>query len=466
MSPKRLRTLALALALLVLASPASAQPVEAPDTYAGDLWSRPRLTADWGGLRDELAKKGIVLDVDMLLTPQGVASGGRDTGAEFWGTAEYTLGVDTQKLGLWPGGFLNVYALSGFGDNSVNRDSGAIIPVNTATLLPEPGDPTTALMNLTFMQFLSEKFGIFAGKIYTLTGDDNEFAHNWRTNFMNTGLDFNMTLALFPFSAYGGGIVVLPWEGAQFAASAIDPSGTPTNNDISEAFDDGVLVNAQGRVTIKPFGLVGHQLVGFGWSNKDRLSLEQDPSNLARLLLTERFPRLGDPGPILTRILERFFPTLLVPTQPPNTVSDTWAVYYNFDQYVWSPKGDPTRGIGVFFRFGASDGVANPIKYAYNVGIGGKGIVPGRPEDTFGIGWSRVEFSDSFVPFLRQQLALGLDREDAVEMYYNASITHWLNASLDLQIINPGLNKTLDSSGQLEDMNTAVVVGLRLYARF
>lgn len=189
----------LALALLVLANPAGAQPVEAPDTYGGDFWSRPRLTGDWGGLRDELAKKGIVLDVDMLLTPQGVASGGRDTGAEFWGTAEYTLGVDTQKLGLWPGGFLNVYALSGFGDSSVNRDSGAIVPVNTATLLPDFGNATTALMNLTFMQFLSEKFGIFAGKIYTLTGDDNEFAHNWRTNFMNTGLDFNMTLALFPF---------------------------------------------------------------------------------------------------------------------------------------------------------------------------------------------------------------------------------------------------------------------------
>ena len=203
----------LGLALLVLAGPASAQPVAAPDTYGGDLWSRPRLTGNWGGLRDELAKKGVVFDVDMLLTPQGVASGGRDTAAKFWGTAEYTLGVDTQKLGLWPGGFLNVYALSSFGSSNVNRDSGAIIPVNTATLLPQPGDTTTGLMNLTFMQFLSPKFGIFAGKVYTLTGDANDFAHNYRSTFMNTGLDFNMTLALFPFSAYGGGIVVLPWEG-------------------------------------------------------------------------------------------------------------------------------------------------------------------------------------------------------------------------------------------------------------
>jgi len=51
-------------------------------------------------------------------------------------------------------------------------------------------------------------------------------------------------------------------------------------------------------------------------------------------------------------------------------------------------------------------------------------------------------------------------------MYYNASITRWLTATLDLQIINPALQKTLDSSGQLKDVNTAVVAGLRLYARF
>lgn len=458
--------LVLGLAAAVAPHVAMAQLVEVPATWGGDFWSRPRLTGSWGGFRDELGKKGVVFDVDLLLTPQGVASGGRETEAEFWGNSEYTLNVDTQKLGLWPGGFFKGYAISGFGD-TVNNASGAIVPVNTATLLPEPGNNNnTALMNLTFMQFLSPHFGLFVGKIYTLTGDDNGFAHDFRSTFMNTGLDFNMTLALFPFSAYGGGIVILPWEGAVFAVSVVDPSGTPTNNDISEAFKDGVLVNAEGRVTIKPFGLVGHQLLGFGWSNKERISLEQDPSNIARLLLTERFPRLANPGPILKRILERFFPSLLIPVQPVNRTNNTWSVYYNFDQYLWSPQGDPTRGIGPFFRFGISDGVANPIKYAYNVGIGGNGVVPGRPRDTFGIGWARTEFSDKFIPFLRQQLHLGLDREDAIEMYYNASITRWLNATLDLQIIDPALKKTLDSSGGLKDNNTAVVGGLRIYSRF
>src|SRR5262245_44341590 len=459
-------TLILGLVVLVMAGPTRAQPVVIPATWGGDFWSRPRLTGSWGGLRDELGKKGVVLDVDLLQTLQGVATGGRDEVATYWGTAEYTLNVDTQKLGLWPGGFLRVQGLSSFGQN-INNASGALISPSLVSLLPEPGRTTTGLMNLTFMQFLSPHFGVFLGKVNGLGGDDNAFAHDYHASFLNSGLNFNMALDLFPLTAYGGGLVILPWEGAVFEVSALDPSGTATNNDIGDAFQDGVLVAAEGRVTIKPFGLVGHQLLGGGWSNKERTSLQQDPSNLAREFATNQFPRLADPGPVLTRILTRFFPSLLVPTQPLNRVGYTWTVYYNFDQYLWSPEGVPDRGIGVFFRFGASDGVANPVKYAYNVGIGAKGLVPGRPCDNFGIGWARTEFSGNFFPFLRQQLRLGLGHEDAVELYYNAEITHWVSAALDLQIIDQALERTLDASGaQLRDLHTAVVLGLRVYARF
>src|SRR5262245_50188060 len=89
-------------------------------------------------------------------------------------------------------------------------------------------------------------------------------------------------------------------------------------------------------------------------------------------------------------------------------------MFYGFEQYLWHPGGDPTRGITVFFTFGATDGKATPVKYSYNIGIGGKGVVPGRRHHTFGVGWARTELSDSFVPFLRQQLQLGLEGEDAI----------------------------------------------------
>jgi porin len=458
------RVILLALVLLGAASSVDAQPLDVPDTWGGDFWSRPRLTGSWGGLRDELGQKGVVLDLDLLLTPQAVLSGGRDTDGELWGNADYTLNVDTGKLGLWPGGFLKVYAASTFGE-SLFPDTGALVPANTAWLYPEANEPNTGLLNATFMQFLHPKVGLLAGKIFTLdTG--GQFTGNHRTQFMNAGLAIPMNLVLVPISAYGGGLVVLPWEGVVLTALVLDPSGTPIDNDITDAFDDGVMVFATGQVAVKPFARSGRQNVGFMWSDKERLSLTQDPSNVARFLLTERFPRLANPGPILTRILERFFPQLLVPVQPANQEESTWAAFYGFEQYLWHPGGDPKRGIGIFFTFGVSDGEANPIKYVFNMGIGGNGVVPGRPHDTFGIGWARTEFSDDFLPLLRRQLGLGLEREDAIELYYNVAVTGWLNASLNLQVIEPALAKNLDSSGQLEDADTAVVAGLRVYVRF
>lgn len=448
-----------------LEASAVAQPIEEPKTYAGDFGSRPRLTGDWGEIRDELATRGIRFDVDFLLTPQGVAHEGRDTGAEFWGNAEYTLNVDTGKAGLWPGGFLRVVANSGFGE-SVLGTSGAISLVNTTALFSKPNEPNTGLMHATFMQFLSPQFGLIAGKMFVLDGSHGEFSGNYRTQFQNGGVVFPLAAALVPISAYGGGIVALPWEGVVLSASAIDPSGTPTNSDVGEAFDDGAMMLSSAHVAVKPLGLVGHQGVSGMWSNKERASLTQDPSNIARILLSEQFPRLADPGPALRRIIERFFPGLLVPMEPVKKKSDTWAIFYHFDQYLWQPKDDPKRGIGVFFTFGATDGNPNPLKHTYNMGIGGNGVVHGRPNDTFGLGWARTDFSSKFVSFLREQLPLGLNHEDVIEMYYNASVTPWLNASLDLQIIEPGLKKMVDSSGSLENVNTTVVAGLRLWVRF
>ena len=473
MTQDRVRSLAsVGIALLGLAlafaapAPVSAQPVPIPPTWGGDFLSRARLTGDWGGFRDEMGKKGVVLDVDLLATPQGVASGGRNTGIEFWANAEYTLNVDTGKAGLWPGGFLRVIGLTGFGDN-VLKDSGAFSPVNSGAIVPKPDENTSGLMQATFMQFLSPKFGVVAGKFDVLDSMQGEFTGNYRTQFQNLGIAIPAAAALFPLSAYGGGVVVLPFEGLALSALVIDPGGTVTNSDVTEAFDNGVMVVAGGKLDVKPFGLVGHQnLIGM-WSNKERLSIDQDPRNIGRFLLEERFPRLGDPGPILRRILERFFPGLLVPGQPARKENDTWAVIYGFDQYLWQPGGDPHRGIGVFFNFGATDGDANPVKYSYSLGIGGNGVVPGRPRDTFGIGWARTELSDNFVPFLRQRLKLGLQREDAIEMYYNAALTPWLGATVDLQVIEPAITKMLDASGnRLTSMDTSLVLGGRFYLRF
>ena len=234
----------------------------------------------------------------------------------------------------------------------MNGNAGTIAPVNTGTLLPGINDRTTALMNATFMQFLSPQFGLFAGKVNMLDLGETEFYGDYKTQFINTAFSFPLTTLLVPISAFGGGIIVLPTNDITLSVVALDPDGTPTNNDLGSAFSDGVTLLGSGQLTVKPFGLVGHQSLGVIWSDKNRLSLSQDPDNIARLLLFDLFPRLADPGPVLDAIFRRFFPGLLVPTQPLNHEASGWSMTYGFDQYFWQPDGNPKHGIGLFFRSG------------------------------------------------------------------------------------------------------------------
>ena len=102
-----------------------------------------------------------------------------------------------------------------------------------------------------------------------------------------------------------------------------------------------------------------------------------------------------------------------------------------------SPTATPSTGSGCFLRSAPLTATRNPIQYSFLTGIGGKGVMPGRPDDTFGIGFARTQFSNDLVPLLRQQFNLGLQREDAVEMYYNAAITQWLNGLRTYKLLNP-----------------------------
>lgn len=388
-----------------------------PD-YTGDLWRRPRLTGDWGGLRTTLANKGLQLEIDAVHIFQHVSDPGKERTGRYGGSADYTLKFDTGKAGLWPGGFLKLHGETSFG-HSVNGNVGAVSPVNGDFVFPGLGRTATALTNVSLVQFLAPWAGVVLGKLEGYDADANEFADDHRSKFLNLGFDFNLVNALVPISSLGAGVLLVPSKDSIVSLLVLDPNGKPTESGFNNFFKDGIFLASEGRTAIKPFGLGGHQLLGFAYSNKERVSLDQDPTNLARALLQTKFPRLQDPGPILRRILEQRFPGLLIPVQPLNKDSDAWSIYYNFDQYLWNPDRNPNRGVGVFGRFGVSDGKANPIKYHFSFGVGGKGLFPGRERDTFGIGWSRLEFSDEFVPFLRKNVGIGLQHEDTVELYYN-----------------------------------------------
>jgi porin len=197
------------------------------ENYSGDLWSRPGLTGDWGGFRNTLARRGINLDVDLVQSVLGLNTGGSFRNHDslrypYGGHAEYRLNVDTGKLGLWPGGFLSVMGKSQFGSFLQGSETGALLPPNATALYPVPFDEETTLTSVVFTQFLAKFFGIYLGKIDTFSGDANAFAHEWKTQFMNTGFGPNPVLFnTIPYSTLGAGFLLLPTEAARTNGSLI-----------------------------------------------------------------------------------------------------------------------------------------------------------------------------------------------------------------------------------------------------
>src|SRR5262249_32524148 len=111
-------------------SPAGAADAASARPYSGNFFERSPLTGDWGGARNDLAAKGITFDATVTQVTQGVMSGGKSGVWEYGGRGDLTANLDTQKLGLWPGGFLSV-ELEGNWDDSVNFNTGSINPPNT-----------------------------------------------------------------------------------------------------------------------------------------------------------------------------------------------------------------------------------------------------------------------------------------------------------------------------------------------
>lgn len=321
--PRLLAILAL-LAVLVGSAGAGEQsgPFPATPTYSGDLLDRPTLSGDWWGRRTKLADTGVTFDIDLLQVYQNIVDG-ENTGGEYGGSADYNLYFDFQKMGLWPGGFLRVYGETQYGDSVIGRSS--ILATNTDALLPLANRDISTLSALTYYQFLSEHFGVFFGKLETFDGDTNAFASaRGKKQFMHQNFVINPVLLMsVPYSGLGGGLMIVPTETSLLTFLVIDKEGSPTAWNFDTLFKDATTLASEFRIGIHLFDLPGHQLVGFAWSSKNSVELDQ------RILV----PGGGD--------LQRS--------------SDTWAVYYNFDQHLYVDANDDKQGFGLFGRFGAGD---------------------------------------------------------------------------------------------------------------
>ena len=149
------------------------------------------------------------IDISLTQVYQGVLSGGRSHEWQYSGRENVTINFDTEKMGLWPGGFLMVEAEGRYGEGVGLGQTSAILPANSNNLFPEPATSNVDLPAFTFTQFLSTNFGLFLGKVETASGDANAFAHGkGNTGFLNSAFAFNPVLAVeAPYSTLGAGVI-------------------------------------------------------------------------------------------------------------------------------------------------------------------------------------------------------------------------------------------------------------------
>jgi porin len=426
---------------------ARAQETFPANPYSGNFWSRSTLTGDWGGARNDLATKGVTFDLSLTQAYPGIVSGGKEEVWKYGGRGDFTINVDTQKLGLWPGGFFTVEVEGNYGE-SVNRETGALMPVNSSRIYPMPTGDNLNLPAFNFTQFLSPYFGLTIGKFATITstsGDMNEFAHGkGDTQFSNMALNFNPVIALtVPYSTLGTGVIVLPTKDPNEAIVSflvVQTNGQANTSGFNDLYGDKLTFTGEGRMRTDFFGLTGHQLFGATYSNEEFTSIDQN----ARFIIENS-------------ALER--------------KKGSWNVYYNFDQYLYEPRKGSGQGIGIFGRFGASDGNPNFMHYFYSIGIGGKGVIPGRPLDGFGIGYYYMDISNPTFT-VPGRTASFLRDEQGFEAYYNFAVTPWMKLTPYIQVIRPAQKEVVSISTDGipsvsgKSIEPATVLGLRLQLVF
>lgn len=379
-----------------------------------------RLTGSWGGLRDRLLDGGLGIEASTTGFYDGLFSDGPRDGWRPGGRADAFVTADLERLGMWNGGALQLHLESRFGDIPGQR-GGALWPVQVGQTLPlgREGDVVASSIYLT--QRLSESTTVLAGKINAidLLAKDPFFGGWGRDRFQNLVFVAPPSGVVPPTIV---GAVLLHEAGSVLVtAMAFDPNDRTRDYAPDDLFADGVNLSLGASVRGEFLGRASSLGLTGTYSTKDA-------TDLGELLL---------PPDLRTA---------------PKDGSSHLAL--QFGHLLVASAAKPDQGLGVYAKFGIGDGNPNPVRYSAVGGLSGHGLVPGRPLDSFGVGW----FAYSFSKDLQDSLAplVDFDAEYGQEVFYQLAVSPWCRVSFDLQVIEPA------TGGE----STAVYGGIRANLTF
>jgi len=411
--------------------------------YGGDLANRSYLTGDWGGKRTEWANKGVKFGLEYLGWVGSVVDGGLSSETESGNNITYKLKLDLMRAGILPGALIDIRAETRYGNNT-NPYSGTTQPHFTPSLPPVDyselqRDADFTITNLSYLQMLSEHFGVILGKLDLFeNGDPNEFASGrGRTQFQNYNLIFGTPTLLVPASTLGVGVLYLPNKNVTLSSTLLSATDCSYNSCFDDAYEDGTIwANAatfQYRLSDLPGGANVNVLNWFDADFTELGTLAIDPGD-------------GEEGAVTS------------------TDDESWLAVLSFWQYL-SAKGagegpldlhnhqPDLQGWGIFGRLSFADKDTNPFQTSVSAGIGGRGVIPNRPNDVFGVGYF---YNDVYSDRFTDQVLNYKGQSQGGEAFYNIAITPAAKFSFNSQYL----------TSSLKDVDDAIVLSGRLQLMF
>lgn len=434
---QRAASAAAGLALVVHVLAATAFAARADEAQSGIpetsiARSLPPALADPGGVRKNLANRGITNGANYIGEVFGLATGGLNRDTHYDGRLELWLDADLNALVGWKGLTFHANAYQIHGSSITAESLGALIPVSFIE-----ATPATRLFELYLEQSLADgKVTVRAGQIAA----DSEFIiSDGAAAFLNgtwgwpseTASDLPNGGPAYPLATPGIRIAITPHEtyglmAAVFNGDVVDdcpPGDDPqrcNSHGLDFPFGDDALIMVEGFNKFDVRGLPGRIKLG-GW------------------LHTGDFENIADPF-----IVE----------------SGNFGLYAIWDQQIFKLDNDG-RNIAVFTRIMGAPDDRNQIDFYAEGGVTVTGAFSNRPDDLFGIGFAYTNISQSAqVADRKAGQSIVRDYEALLEVSYTANLMSGLSIQPDIQYFwNPG-GRVSDASGT-RPVENALVLGLR-----
>ena len=420
--------------------------------HAGDF-----ALGDWGGARTALSDKGIDFTINYTAEVFGHVSGGLRRGAAFNGLFELGLDFDFEKLAGLKGltGHVNGFIPSGesFSDH-YGGDLGTISNIEFYN--------SARLFEAWLQQdFLDGKLSIRAGSLSL----DEEFAGTeYGALFLNssfgadTAMSANMPEPIYGITAPGVRLKLQPTESLYIQAALYDgnpapgflgdPSaGAAPSSEANRHGTDWSLRASEGSLWIVEVGYVINAP-----SEPKTAAVQSDGKSIAdsarlinRLLFSPRglfaSYKLG-----YAHHTDAFLDYSALSRGALRNKCSNSALYAVVEQEILREARTEDQGLGLFARAMFVPESQNTVNFAVEVGLVYKGLLPGRDDDTIGLGFAHLNISDDFA----RATSPRLDHEQILELTYSAQLTPWLSIQPDVQyIIHPGASNALSDEWAL-----------------